>query len=196
MSCRSNERRCDGKTVKDKQCTRQGINYYDGQYLCKTHLKLTKASDQCPICLDNMNRHTSMDICGFGHYFHLNCVAKCPNMCVCPTCKRDLSVSACLKIYEDTDNQLRKQIYGLKSNVKSVLKTQRSLVKFGSITGSDEVDVLNTCIDCLNKLNRDDLCKILNIMHFFTYNGNQGCSLQGIFFVENNGLVTHIESPI
>ena len=51
----------------------------------------------CPICLENV--HNGVDVCGFNHWFHLECIMNVKELS-CPCCRRETLLSSLQRIID------------------------------------------------------------------------------------------------
>lgn len=112
---------CEYVTLKGSQCTNRGKTIYDGKFVCDIHLKTIKANDDCPICLDKLTPHTRVDACGYKHYFHSECLKKCTNKYICPTCKQQITNKAFCKVYEQDQKAILQKVYQLDCKQQHIL---------------------------------------------------------------------------
>lgn len=165
------QHRCDGITDEGNQCSRNSCVTYDGKHYCKTHLKKTKANEQCPICLDDMTKTTRVDVCGYGHYYHKKCMELCRNISTCPTCKRQTTSNASMKIYEDLDRLRRMEIYALELPLQqSILRAEDGLMKCAYNIGTDQIGTLCEVLEDITKISKESRHVFMDVMRRFLTN--------------------------
>jgi len=184
---------CQGITEKKDQCTRTGTTHYEGKWYCKSHLRIIKSQEQCPICLEDMKKGSAVDVCGNGHYYHKDCMSKCKTVGVCPTCKRQITMTASVKVFEETDKLARMELANLKPEMqKSIMNMNATVLKCGQAITSYEIDELEAYMRDITKLKVESRCMLISIMNQFINHSLQNYPLEGIYLVAHNGNVVPI----
>lgn len=74
---------------------------YEGRPLCRVHLNVVKANEECSICLCNMTTPSTRIKLHCGHYFHKACLSRCPRI-ECPMCRAPITPVQAYDIFEET----------------------------------------------------------------------------------------------
>lgn len=190
------KKKCEGITEQGTPCTRYSKVIYEGQNFCKMHYKKTKANENCPICLDTMGKRDRVDVCGYGHFYHKQCVEQCRNMCVCPTCNRQMTVNTCFKVFEEASRERRRAVYSLEPLLqKSISKAEDALLKCANHISTDELDAIGICLDDITGKHQDVRYTVINIIHQLLVRSSKGDPLEGVIFMVNNGAASFIDPP-
>lgn len=99
------------------KCSHHGCNKLfekrQGIHWCTEHIPV------CSTCLDDVDG-TSIDVCGFGHYFHIKCASEAVRHGIirCPNCRRFITQDAMDKVIEYQIERLLNKMRKLPSDVR------------------------------------------------------------------------------
>lgn len=186
ISCKMEK--CQCQTGKQEPCKRRSTVIYNGQHVCKIHLRQIKRNECCPICMDDMDGKERIDPCGFGHYFHKKCLQMCHQPAVCPTCSRPYLVSAAMKVYEDLDRLRRMEVYSLPSaTIKELNRVDDILLQAAYYLSREEITVIGYLIKTVMKKKEAIRNDLIDIFHQLLLKSAEMETIEGVTFTFSNG---------
>ena len=123
-------------TAKKTICRFKTMIIYNDKPLCKMHFGMIKATEECPICLQEMtDKKKRIELTNCGHYFHKACLAKCHKN-TCPSCRTEISPIDNIDLYSDIifrpfaellfahEKSIQASMIGSISNLFNILNTR------------------------------------------------------------------------
>lgn len=179
---------CESQTAKQEPCKRKSVVIYNGQHVCKIHLRQIKRNECCPICMDDMDGKERIDPCGHSHYFHKKCLQLCKQPAVCPTCSRPYLVSAAVKVYEDIDRLRRMEVYSLPSpTIKTLNMVEEILLQSVYYLSREEISVIGYLIKNIMKKEEATRNNLIDIFHQLLLKSAEGEAMEGVTFTFVDG---------